>query len=280
MKELLPKRDANTHKGTYGRVGIISGSRGMTGAVYLACQSALRTGSGLVYAIVPESLETIMSIKLTEAIIRPIYDRNTGHFVAESIVSILKEIDKMDAIALGPGIGIDDERIELVWKVIKNVNCPMVIDADGLNCISKNMDMLHKKNSSIIITPHPGEMARLLNIKIREVEENREYYAKYISEKYNIITVLKGHKTIVSSPNGKIYINNTGNPGMATAGSGDVLTGIITSLLGQSLEPFDAAKLGVYLHGLAGDIARDKVGEYGLIAGDIVEAVPEAMMRI
>lgn len=280
MKDLLVRRKENTHKGSYGRVAIVAGSRGMTGAPYLACQSALRTGSGLVYSFIPESLETIMSIKLTESIIKPINDRGTGHFVIESLEGIIKKINNMDSIALGPGIGMDNERVELVGHIIKNANCPMVIDADGLNCISKNIEILEGHGGALVITPHPGEMARLLKIETKDIEEKREYYSRYISEEYNVITVLKGHKTIVSSPKGEIYINNTGNPGMATAGSGDVLTGIIASLLGQGLKAFDAAKLGVYLHGLAGDIAKDKVGEYGMIAGDIMEMVPYAILEI
>lgn len=280
MKSLFPKRIANSHKGSYGRVGVIAGSMGMTGAAFLVCESALRTGSGLVYSIIPKSLDTIMSIKLTEAIIKPIDDRGTGYFIKESINEILKEIENIDSIALGPGFGIDGGRIEVVSEIIRNTNSPMVVDADGINCISKNINILKEKKGPIIITPHPGEMGRLLNLQIKEVEEKREYYAKYISEKYNIITVLKGHKTIVSCPEGEIYINNTGNPGMATAGSGDVLTGIIASLLGQGLDPFNAARLGVYLHGLAGDMVRDKIGEYGIIARDIVEAIPYGIMEI
>lgn len=277
MNNQLLKRDPNTHKGNYGRVAIIAGSRGMTGAPYLASQSALRTGSGLVYTIIPESLETIMAIKLTEAIIKPINDTGAGHFIKESLEPIMNEIRGMDSIALGPGIGVDEGRVQFVHEIVKNTNAPMVIDADGINCLSKNITVLNQRNNPIILTPHPGEMAGLLNKDIKEIEKKRQFYSQYISEKYNIISVLKGKETVVTSPEGEVYINNTGNPGMATAGSGDVLTGIITSLLGQKLEPFDAAQLGVYLHGVAGDIARDKIGEYGMIASDIVENIPYAI---
>ncbi|NLP46036.1 MAG: NAD(P)H-hydrate dehydratase [Epulopiscium sp.] len=274
MKGLLSNRREDSHKGDYGRVLIIGGSRGMTGAPYLASQSALRTGSGLVYTMVPQSLETIMCIKLIEAIVKPIEDKGKGHFISESLNTIVKEIENMDALAIGPGMGVDTERIELIGEVIKSSEVPMVIDADGINCISYNVAMLLKKKRSIIITPHPGEMGRLMKKNIHEIQENREYYARYAAEKYNIFVVLKGHKTIVASPQGQLYINNTGNPGMATAGSGDVLTGIITSLLGQGVNPFEAAKLGVYLHGMAGDLSRDKKGEYGIIATDIVKNIP------
>ena len=280
MKNLLPTRNENTHKGSYGRVVIIAGSRGMTGASFLTTKSALRTGSGLVYSIIPERLETIMCTKLTEAIIKPVNDRGTGHFVIESLDSIINEISDKDSIAIGPGMGVDHERVELVSEIIKKASIPMVIDADGLNCISNNLEVLNNKKNSIIITPHSGEMARLLNTDIKDIEEKRKYHAPYFSEKYGVYTVLKGHQTIVASPDGEIYVNNTGNPGMAAAGSGDVLTGIITSLLGQKIQPFDAAKLGVYLHGLAGDIARDKIGEYGMIATDILESIPYAILKL
>lgn len=277
LKSLLPTRQAESHKGTYGRLGVIAGSRGMTGSVYLTCQSALRTGSGLVYALVPEDLETIMSIKLTEVIIKAIRDNNKGHFIRESIKPILKEIHSLNSIALGPGLGIDEDRVLLVGEIIKNSTCPLVIDADGLNCLARNIDILKDRRSPIIITPHPGEMARLLKLDIEDIENNRVHHAQTLANKYRIVVVLKGHKTLVASPNEEIYINKTGNPGMATAGSGDVLTGIIASLLGQGLSPFNSAKLGVYLHGLAGDLVKEEKGENGIIASDIVEAIAYAM---
>src|SRR5699024_5551034 len=280
MENLLKKRRKNTHKGRYGRVGVIAGSKGMTGAPYLVCQSALKTGSGLVYNILPESLTDVMSIKLTEAIIKPINDKGKGQFTIESIKPILKEIKTMNVLALGPGMGIDKERSKVVQEIIKSSNSTLEIDADGLNTVAKYINILNESKSSVIITPHPGEMGRLLNKDINEIEEKREYYVKYLSEKYNVITVLKGYETIVAAPNGEIYINSTGNPGMATAGSGDVLTGIMTSLLGQGLEIFDVAKLGVYIHGLAGDRARDKIGEYGMIATDIIDAIPYVIKDI
>lgn len=278
LKGLLGQRELHSHKGSYGRVGIIAGSRGMTGAVYLSCKSALRTGSGLVYAIVPEALEAIVSIKLTEAIIKAINDNNKGHFFKESIKSILEEIKDMDSLALGPGMGLDQDRVQLVSQIIKNSSCPIVIDADGLNCLAQDMDILKDKKAPIIITPHPGEMSRLLNVDIKDIEKKREYYAQNLADKYNIIVLLKGHKTLVASAEDEIYINHSGNPGMATAGSGDVLTGIIASLLGQGLSPFNSAKLGAYVHGLAGDIAKSKIGEYSMIASDILENIPYAIM--
>lgn len=279
MKNLLPKRNKEAHKGTYGRVGIIAGSRGMTGAPYLSSQAALRVGAGLVYTIVPKYIEDIMCIKLTEAIIKPIEDMGRGNFVNKFASEIIEAIEGLDALALGPGYGVDIDRIYLVEKIIKSCKVPIVIDADGINCISHNPDILAGNKKEIIITPHPGEMARIVGKNIGEVQGDRENYAKYVAQKYNIYVVLKGHNTIVASPKGDIYVNKTGNPGMATAGSGDVLTGMIVGFLGQGLKSFEAAKLGVYLHGMAGDIACKDKGEYSLIASDILENISVSMKR-
>ena len=274
MRQILCKRKIDTHKGDYGRVGIIAGSRGMTGAAYLCAQSALRTGSGLVYSLIPQSLETIMSIKLTEAIIKPIYDGGSGHFVRESYGDIIKNLDGLDVIALGPGMGVDPERVGLLGEIIQDIKLPLLIDADGLNCLSKNINVIKNKKGPWVITPHFGEMARLVQEDIQKIKDKKEYYAQHLADKYGLLVVLKGNKTIVANPDGQIYINTSGNPGMATAGSGDVLTGIITSFIGQGIGIFESAKLGVYLHGLVGDLAKRDKGEYGLIASDIMEAIP------
>lgn len=280
IKELLPKRISLSHKGTYGRVAIIGGSKGMTGAPYLASQAALKTGTGLVYTIVPKLLETIMCTKLTESIIKAVEDNDMGYFIKRSLPDILKEIKSKDVIAIGPGFGVDDDKLYVIEEVINNFKNPIVLDADGLNCLSIKPDILFNHNHPIIITPHPGELARLLGKDTKEIQENRIYYSKYISQKYNVIVVLKGSNTIVASPNEDVYINTTGNSGMATAGSGDLLTGIIASFIGQGLEPTNAARLGVYVHGLAGDLARIDKGEYGMIATDILEKIPYSIKKI
>lgn len=277
---LLGKRKDNSHKGDYGKVGIISGSTGMTGAPYLTSQSALRTGSGLVYTMVPKSLENIMSIKLTECIIKPIHDMGKGHFVRDSLPYILKEIKNMDAIAIGPGLGVDKDRLYMIQEIIKSYKKPIVLDADAINCLSLDPSILLHRNSSIVMTPHPGELGRFLGKDIDEIQEKRIYYSKLTSDKYNIVVALKGNNTVVTSPKGDDYINTTGNPGMATAGSGDVLTGIILSFIGQGIEPIIATKLGVFLHGLAGDLAKRDKGEYGLIARDILESIPISLKKI
>lgn len=280
IESILPKRKENSHKGTYGRVGIISGSLGMTGAPYLASQSALRTGSGLVYTMVPKSLENIMSIKLTEAIIKPIEDMEKGHFIKDSLPYILNEIEKMDALAIGPGFGVDKDRLYIIEEIIKSYKKPILLDADAINCLTLNPKILFNRDSPIIITPHPGELGRFLGKTIDEIQENRIFHSKLTSHKYNIVVALKGNNTIVSSPSGDIYVNPTGNPGMATAGSGDVLTGMIVSFIGQGLSPIEATKVGVFSHGLAGDFAKENKGEYGLIASDILENIPISIKKI
>ncbi|QQY80024.1 NAD(P)H-hydrate epimerase [Keratinibaculum paraultunense] len=280
IKRLLPKRDKSSHKGTFGRVGIIAGSMGMTGAAYLSSMASLRTGSGLVYSIIPESLKEILSIKLTEAIIKPVEDDGTGHFTMNSFRQIIEIIEDMDIIAIGPGIGVDDQRLELIRKILLEYKKPVVLDADGINLVSLDPTILSYRQGPTIITPHPGELSRLLGVSINDIQKGREEYSKFTSNKYNTITVLKGANTVVTDGKEKIYINSTGNPGMATAGSGDVLTGMITSFVGQGMSPYEGAVLGVYCHGLAGDlVSRDK-GEYGMIASDILNNIPYSIKNL
>ena len=268
-KGILIKREEDSHKGTYGRVGVIAGSEGMAGAPYLTSKSALRTGSGLVYSIVPRSIFTISQIKNTEVIVKSF----------ECLNDIMTHSKDVDVVALGPGIGVNPNTIEMVKYILENLKKPIVLDADGINCVCQCKDVLLSRNETTIITPHPGEMSRLINVDISEIQKNREKYSMEVAKRYDVIVVLKGSRTVVCD--GKdIYINTTGNPGMSTAGSGDVLTGVIASLLGQRIDALDAAKLGVYLHGLAGDIAKEEKGEYGLIASDIIDYIPTAINKI
>ncbi len=279
MKRLLPRRPKEGHKGNFGRLALIGGSSGMTGAPYLSSMAALRTGAGLVYTLVPKALELTMSIKLTEAIIRSVEDGGRGHLTRESLPQILGNLDKIDVVAIGPGMGTHEDSCYILEQLVKNYRGPMVIDADGINCLAHNPNILSHKNR-IVITPHVGEMSRLLKKEIAHIEENRIYYSNYLSNKYNIVVVLKGHRTVVSYPGEETYINESGNVGMATAGSGDVLTGMVASFLAQGLGLFDASKLAVYCHGVAGDMARADRGEHGLIASDIMENIPGAIRRI
>ncbi len=280
FSKILPKRRSDSHKGTYGRVGIIAGSIGMTGACALSSMAALKSGSGLVYGIIPNTLNTILSIKLTEVVFKPVLDNGKGYFIYDSIDQIKDFLESIDVIAIGPGIGTNRETVKVVEEVLRVSEKPVVLDADGLNCISSNPNVLLKRQGATIITPHPGELSRLLKISTKEIQKNRISYSKKVSNKYNVITVLKGANTIVTDTKGDVYVNTTGNPGMATAGSGDVLTGMIASFIGQGVKPELAAKLGVYLHGLSGDLAKIEKGEYGMIARDILESIPYSIKLI
>lgn len=268
IRSILPKRELNSHKGTFGKVGIIAGSKGMTGAPYLSSMAALRSGSGIVYSIVPEEIADVMSMKSVELIVKGYND----------ILELKEFISKLDGLVVGPGLGQNDDVRKLVKTILEIYNGPLVLDADGINSID-DYNVLNNREGVTIITPHPGELARLLSKDIKEIQDKRIYYSKYSSEKYNVITVLKGYETLVTHKDNS-YKNMTGNSGMATAGSGDVLAGMIISFICQGIDPFEACKLATYAHGLAGDLAKIDKGEYGLIATDILNFIPEALKRI
>lgn len=270
----LKERPRDGHKGTFGKLGIIGGSKGMAGSVYMSSKAALRSGSGLVYSIVPESISLITQIKSLENIVWSFGD-DSG-FTKESLEFLLEKTNDLDAISFGPGLGVSDIILELLKKILKK-EIPLVLDADGINAAAEDPECL--KNKNIVITPHRGELARFLKKDLKEIEENPLQIAIETAKIYNIIVVLKGHETIVT--NGKdVYINETGNSGMATAGSGDVLTGMIGSFVAQGYSLYEASILGVYLHGLAGDMAADKLGEDSIIASDIIENISKAIREI
>ncbi|RVU54577.1 NAD(P)H-hydrate dehydratase [Anaerosphaera multitolerans] len=269
FKGVLKKREKQTHKGSYGKVGIVAGSKGMCGSAYLSSNAALKTGSGLVYNVVPQNILDIMSIKLIEPIVKSF----------SNSVSMVEFLNGLDAVAIGPGIGLNETSANVFSKVLA-LDKVLVVDADGLTLLAENLHLLeNRKPFTTVLTPHLGEFSRLTKKEISELEINKKELAIEFSRKYNCLTLLKGNNTIVT--NGKeVYVNSTGNPGMATAGSGDVLTGIIVSLLGRKLNPYKAACVGSYVHGLAGDYARDEVGEEGMVAGDILNNIPKAVTQI
>lgn len=276
----IPKRKRNSNKGDYGRVLIVTGSTGMTGSGRLACEASLRAGAGLVYIGVPESLAPIYGTSLIEPIVIPLQDAGKGRLTEGCIPGLLTRFQKMDAAAVGPGLTADGEILSIVKAVLKNVNIPLVLDADALNALSMEPSVLSETDAAVIITPHPGEMARLLGITVRAVQEDRIATARAFAKKYKVITVLKGAGTVTAMPNGSVYVNSTGNPGMATGGSGDVLTGIIAALAAQGIDPAEAAIAGVWLHGRAGDRAAVKYGEMSMIAGDIISELPGAIIEL
>lgn len=267
----LKKRDKETNKGDYGRIAILGGSKGMAGSVFMSSMASLRTGAGLSYIICPKSISNILQIKSVENIIKEISCDN--FYYSESIVQeIIDALYKINVLCLGPGMGEGEDLDLLIGEIISNFEGRVLIDADGLNAIAKSPDILNKKKY-MVLTPHLMEFSRLTKLSIDQINANREEIAINFAKKYQQILVLKGHKTMVTD-GVNTYINNTGNPGMATAGSGDVLSGIISTLL-YRYEPFEASKLGVYIHGLAGDIGAQKLSEESLIATDIIDNIHE-----
>ncbi len=272
-------RGRDTHKGDFGHVFVLAGSRGLTGAAYLASQAALVSGSGLVTLGIPESLNSVMEVKLTEVMTLPISETREGSFDTKGIPSIKRFAKKVNAIALGPGLSRNIKTAQLAKIIATTIDKPIVLDADGINAFEGKAALLNK-SANLVITPHPGELARLIKKDVRAINRNRVDIAKCVARDLGCIVVLKGAKTIVANPKKETYINNTGNPGMATGGTGDVLTGMIASLIGQGLEPFGAAKLAVYVHGKAGDMACKDKGEISLIASDLLNRLPEAFRSL
>ena len=276
----IPKRREYTHKGDFGHVLILGGSPGMTGAAFLASQAAIRSGSGLVTCGIPASLNQIMEIKLTEVMTLPLQETKSHSFAISSAKEILDFSERADVIAIGPGISKNRDTLKLVRILLKKVKKPIILDADGIMALVGKLDRLKKRKAPTILTPHPGEMAKLINKNTQVVQVLRSKLALDFAKKYGVTLVLKGHGTVVSSPKGEIYVNKTGNSGMSTAGSGDVLTGMITSFVGQGVSPYSAAVIGVYLHGLAGDIAAREKGRLGMIAGDVIDKIPNAIKEV
>lgn len=273
----IPQRREDTHKGDFGHVFVVAGSRGMTGAAYLASQAALLSGSGIVTCGIPKSLNPIMEIKLTEGMTLALPETKEATLSSSAEEDIIDFIKKVDVIALGPGLSRHNGTQKLVRNLLNRVNKPMILDADGIIALIGHLDILKKRTSPTILTPHPGEMSRLVEKDTREIQSNREKVASGFAKKHNIIVVLKGYRTVVAGPKGKLYVNKTGNSGMSTAGVGDVLTGMISSFVGQGIDPYSSAVIGVYLHGLAGDIAAKDKGQFSLIASDLLDKLPQAI---
>lgn len=279
VTKTFKKRKKDSNKGTYGRAFIAAGSKDMPGAAVMCIKAALKCGAGIVEAGVPRAIQNIVASSVPEAIIRGV-DDEMGCFYEGSWENIHDCINKSDAFAVGPGLSTSDGILDLMKNIISNSDVPCVIDADGLNVLSLHTEMLYNARSRIILTPHPGEMARLTGMTTEKVQEDRIGCALGFSKKYNVIVVLKGANTVIASPDGPVFINTTGNPGMAKGGSGDVLTGMIAAFLAQGIEPLEAAKAAVFVHGLAGDMAENALGEYGMGACDIIEYIPYAIRNV
>lgn len=271
--DMLPVRDPDGHKGDYGKILLLCGSRGYTGAAALAAMGALRSGAGLVYLGVPACIYEIEAIKLTEPVVIP-FPSEGNTLSTEAVKPILKLLPKMDAVLIGPGLGISEGTLAVVSAVLSEFSGPVVLDADGINVLASHKDLLRGRTATTILTPHAGEFERLSGIQIGD----RREAAEALSLDLGAIVLLKGRETVITD--GKIgYINTTGNPGMAVGGSGDVLAGVIVSLLGQGLAPLEAAACGAWLHGAAGDVCAQKLGQYGMLPSDMLLELPRQMMR-
>lgn len=267
----LPKRKPDSHKGDYGRVLVVAGSPGMAGAAVLASDAAYRAGAGLVYIACPESILDVVSAKQTCAVVRPFAPRHAAE-------TILQHAASCDVAVIGPGLGQEPLIVKALHELVPRLEIPFVLDADGLNAFAEAPEFLARGKASRVLTPHPGEASRLLEMPIEQIQKSREKRARELAERFLAVAVLKGHRTVVTDGK-KTYVNKTGNPGMAKGGSGDVLAGVIAALIGQKLAPYDAACLGVERHGRAGDVAARRFGQVSMMATDILDALPGAFRR-
>lgn len=274
----LPPRAPDGHKGTYGRSLLVAGSPGMAGAAALAGMACLRGGAGLVFIACPEPVASLI------ASFEPSYQTlilpadSEGRLTPAALES-LRRHRSVDAMAIGPGLAQSDGLAELVAGLLTSIDAPMVIDADGLNLLARDVSLLARRPAPTVLTPHVGEFSSLTRAPIESIQARREEAAVAFARDRRVVVVLKGPGTIVTDGT-RVFVNTTGNPGMATGGSGDVLTGLTTALLGQGMAPLDAAILAVHAHGMAGDLARDELGEISLCARDLVDHLPAALKAI
>ena len=268
---LLPDRDPWGHKGTFGKVLLLCGSRGFTGAAYLAAMGALRAGAGLVFLGVPECIYAIEAVKLNEPVVFPLSEED-GKLSEEAIPEILQRLPQMDAVLIGCGLGQSEGTLAVVKAVLQHASCPVVLDADGINVLSAHKDILRGRQHPTVLTPHDGEFVRIGGV----LQEDRMEAAAALARDLSCIVLLKGHRTCITD--GRTGCRNTtGNPGMAVGGSGDVLAGMIISLLGQGLAPMEAAACGAWLHGAAGDLCAGELGQYAMLPTDMLNALPRLL---
>ncbi len=277
VRWLVPRRRADTHKGTYGHLLVMAGSRGKTGAAILACRAAMRSGAGLVTLAAPRSLNNVFAGSMVEIMTEPLRDNDVEEMEAPTEDEWRRLLARKNALLFGPGIGVTGATQNALRWLLRNLDMPWVIDADGLNNLTLELGRLKFAKTPPVLTPHPGEMARLIGNEIAAVNSERVDVARAFALEHRCHLVLKGARTVIATAEGKVFINPTGNPGMASGGMGDVLAGMLASLLGQGLPPEDAMKLGVYLHGFIGDRVAAAKGEVGLVASDIIDGLPAGM---
>jgi NAD(P)H-hydrate epimerase len=273
----LPVRRSEAHKGDFGHVLVLAGSARMTGAALLTSMAAGRAGAGLVTLGLPARIHPLVAPALLETMSLPLPSTPSGAFSRDAVQPALDFATNVDAIALGPGITTEDETVAFATRIGQRVRVPVVLDADGLNCLAKVSASQRRSAAPRVLTPHPGEAARLLDRTTAKIQKDRRMSAEALARRYSSVVVLKGHGSVVTDGD-RLYVNRTGNPGMATGGSGDVLTGIIAALLAQDMTAFDAAVLGVWLHGTAGDLAAREVGQHSLLARDLLAKIGDAFL--
>lgn len=271
VRRFLPDRDVNGHKGDFGKLLLLCGSRGFTGAAYLAAMGALRCGAGLVYLGVPESIYSIEAVKLNEPVVFPLPEED-GKLSEKAIPEIFQRLPQMDGVLIGPGLGQSAGTLSVVQAVLEQAACPVILDADGINVLQGHKDILRGRQAPTILTPHDGEFARLGGVPEGDRLENAAAMARDLG----CIVLLKGHETIITDGVSH-YRNKTGNPGMAVGGSGDVLAGMIAGLLGQGMTPILAAVCGAWLHGAAGDLAAGELGQYATLPTDLLGYLPRLL---
>lgn len=277
----LPSRPREAHKGDFGRVCILGGSVGYTGAPVLAAKAAVRTGAGLVTVLVPEAIYPIVAVKLESAMPRPLpAEEMSGALSALACREALRQIDDADAALIGPGLSRKEGAAETARSILTRTKAPLVVDADGINALEGHMNRLDSRRGLVtVLTPHDGEFSRLTGTLPPRDLEGRVAAAKSFAAAHSCILVLKGHRTVTAFPDGELYVNATGNPGMAKGGSGDVLGGMLVSLMAQRIPIKQAVPWAVCLHGQAGDLAAEERGEYGMTPGDMIEMIPLTLKR-
>ena len=280
ISSILPRtRPLRSHKHSVGKIFVLGGSRNLTGAPYLCSQAALRAGAGAVVLGVPGSIHHLLAKKLTEVMVHPLDETPDGSVALSALNAIRKHSAWADVVVAGPGLSRDAETHELLKRLVPSIDKPLILDADGLAILAGGPAPIRKRKAPTVLTPHVGEFSNIMGQGAREIESERIFAARAAAIRFRAITVLKGSPTVTATQEGKVVLNSTGNPGMATAGSGDVLSGVVAGLIGQGMDPDAAAWAGVFLHGLAGDLASLKFGQRGMLALDICDHLPEALRR-
>lgn len=280
VQALLPRRSRDTHKGSYGHVLLIGGAQGYTGAITMACRAAVHAGAGQVSVLTPRRLASAVAASVPEVMVYEGEETPTGSLTAANWEAWAGQIDAFDAVLVGPGLTLGDEALSLVRQLLREVSCPIVLDADAVSVLAGQPHWVDRAQAPVIMTPHPGELATLFGQDVAEVQADRTGMAHAAASYTESVVVLKGAGTVIAAPGQSLTINMTGNPGMSVGGSGDVLAGIITALVGQGLAPHDAARVGVYVHGLAGDVAAWKGSQLGLVPTQLIHELPAAFRRV